>query len=373
MSFLNLEALFCTSSAYACQSNAGLHYVMNLHNRPSSSHSPHDPFHPHLPAPSSQPQLSGRLPSNAYSFRVQHPSQLDYAHNHAHPQPTYPAVQSHAHGPYGVPITPAYGHGYDRNSSLVNYLTPLSGPPQPPHLSHSAHSAHTHLLNTPMHASGSNPLDSPTGGSGAASVGVGGGSNALLGSMQWDPPLLARYAEFQLQQNHQRQQRALLEQQRQQLADLGIPVEDSSLLDQIFGNASTSNQNGELASTSHTTGTIGGTGDHAGQSGSMGMDQSGDNTSDNGGAFEWPSVSNASKRETNEGLYNQITSLVNTSRGSGGGGADSGGDGGVDTADGSRYEAKEDGNGGGGGGGGWGDDMPPFPSPTSTGEHRISA
>jgi MADS-box transcription factor len=46
--------------------------------------------------------------------------------------------------------------------------------------------------------------------------------------------MLSRYAEYQLQQNHQRQQRILLERQRHQLAELGIPVDDSGLLDQLF-------------------------------------------------------------------------------------------------------------------------------------------
>ena len=93
----------------------------------------------------------------------------------------------------------------------------------------------------------------------------------------------------------------------------------------------------------------------------MAMDQSGGNSPENGGAFEWPSVSNVPKRETNEGLYNQITSLVNASRGSGGGGG-SGADGRDMTDSGGRYDPKEDGPGtGGGGNGGWGDEMPPFP------------
>ena len=55
------------------------------------------------------------------------------------------------------------------------------------------------------------------------------------GAHQWDPAILQRYAEFQLQQNHQRQQRLLLERQRSQLAEMGIPVDDTALLDHIFG------------------------------------------------------------------------------------------------------------------------------------------
>jgi MADS-box transcription factor len=59
-------------------------------------------------------------------------------------------------------------------------------------------------------------------------------NNFMPNNMQWDPDMLSRYAEYQLQQNHQRQQRILLERQRHQLAELGIPVDDSGLLDQLF-------------------------------------------------------------------------------------------------------------------------------------------
>ena len=70
----------------------------------------------------------------------------------------------------------------------------------------------------------------------------------LPNPVEWDPNLLSGYAEFQLQQNHHRQQIALLERQRQQLAELGIPVEDKSLLDQLLG---VNTGNGET-STAHT-------------------------------------------------------------------------------------------------------------------------
>lgn len=59
-------------------------------------------------------------------------------------------------------------------------------------------------------------------------------NNFMPNNMQWDQDMLSRYAEFQLQQNHQRQQRILLERQRHQLAELGIPVDDTGLLDQLF-------------------------------------------------------------------------------------------------------------------------------------------
>jgi MADS-box transcription factor len=73
-------------------------------------------------------------------------------------------------------------------------------------------------------------------------------------NMQWDPDMLSRYAEYQLQQNHQRQQRILLERQRHQLAELGIPVDDSGLLDQIFagGPSAGPSQTPQQASSSHS-------------------------------------------------------------------------------------------------------------------------
>ncbi len=52
--------------------------------------------------------------------------------------------------------------------------------------------------------------------------------------IQWDPNLLSRYAEYRLQQNHQRQQRALLDRQRQQLAELGILSDEKTLMEQLF-------------------------------------------------------------------------------------------------------------------------------------------
>ncbi|WWC60867.1 uncharacterized protein I303_103443 [Kwoniella dejecticola CBS 10117] len=55
------------------------------------------------------------------------------------------------------------------------------------------------------------------------------------GNIQWNEQLIAKYAEFQLQQNHQRQQRLLLERQRHQLQQMGVPVDERSLLDEIFG------------------------------------------------------------------------------------------------------------------------------------------
>lgn len=136
---------------------------------------------------------------------------------------------------------------------------------------------------------------------------------------QWDPNLLARYAEFQLQQNHQRQQRALLEMQRQQLAELGVPLDDKSLLDDIFGmNAGPSTQGRSMSD-----GALAGLGPGGGLGADLGMSSS-------GGDFIWPTVSSKPR--------------------SGGGGA------------------REDEHGGA-----WGyglGDEGPFPSPHSTEEAR---
>lgn len=93
----------------------------------------------------------------------------------------------------------------------------------------------------------------------------------LPGNMQWDPQLVARFAEYQMQQNHQKQQRVLLERQRAQLAEMGIPIDDRTLLDQIFGNGPVNSTSPLPQAESHESGAGGG-------------------CSGGGGAFEWPSV-----------------------------------------------------------------------------------
>lgn len=86
-------------------------------------------------------------------------------------------------------------------------------------------------------------------------------NNLMPNNMQWDPEMVSRYAEYQLQQNHQRQQRILLERQRHQLAELGIPTDDSQLLDQIFaggqgaGMVPTPQQGSSSHSHPHSSGT----------------------------------------------------------------------------------------------------------------------
>ena len=102
--------------------------------------------------------------------------------------------------------------------------------------------------------------------SGMSGGGSGGmGSMSLppnMGGIQWDANLAARYAEFQLQQNHQRQQRLLLERQRAQLAELGVNLDgDRRLLEDVFG-ASASAGRG-MQSQSHGQGQGQGHGHHA--------------------------------------------------------------------------------------------------------------
>ncbi|WVQ71912.1 hypothetical protein IAR50_001454 [Cryptococcus sp. DSM 104548] len=73
--------------------------------------------------------------------------------------------------------------------------------------------------------------------------------------IHWDQSMLAKYAEFQLQQDHQRQQRLLLEKQRQQLQELGVPLDEKSLLDDIFGGVgSARNGNGGESSSASAKG-----------------------------------------------------------------------------------------------------------------------
>lgn len=99
--------------------------------------------------------------------------------------------------------------------------------------------------------------------------------------------MLSRYAEFQLQQNHQRQQRILLEKQRVQLAELGIPVDDSGLLDQLFAGSMPPAQ----ASSSHSHGQ------------SQGTPQGDDMDS----GFIWPTAQSGSSRHHNHSGHNHTS------------------------------------------------------------------
>ena len=171
------------------QSLAGLQYAMNLHQgHPQQEPEALGNFFAHTQPPINIPHLN-RIPPSSYPFRVP-PSKSG---GHAHPPLEMPMPQ---YSPFPMTHTPG---AYHQPSNMLN--------PIPPNLAqHYSQAQHAHPQ-----------------------------PGLLPGNMQWDQNLLAKYAEFQLQQNHQRQQRALLEKQRQQLAELGIPVEDKSLLDRLFG------------------------------------------------------------------------------------------------------------------------------------------
>ena len=149
----------------------------------------------------------------------------------------------------------------------ASYLSrqPFAGAPQPsPYYS--------------AHGPGSHPGEPPVPG---LPTQVPGGQ-----PIQWDQNLLARYAEFQLQQNHQRQQRILLEKQRQQLAELGVPLDEKNLLDEIFGGVGASRS---------ASGGAGPSGADPGSASLMGL---GNTTSEgreegNGVEFIWPLSNNA--------------------------------------------------------------------------------
>ncbi|ORY29967.1 hypothetical protein BCR39DRAFT_530351 [Naematelia encephala] len=159
-----------------------LHYALNSHALPGPSHNPHESY--------TNPSTQYRLPPNATAFRV-----ATLSNQHYPPPPQQPQHQHQQQQ--------QYYSGYPPASTPSHQQQP---PPQP------------QQLQQPQQQQAYYPT--------------------LPSGMQWDPALVARYAEFQLQQNHQRQQRALLERQRQQLAELGIPVEDKTLLDQLFGGMS---------------------------------------------------------------------------------------------------------------------------------------
>ncbi|ORX33807.1 hypothetical protein BD324DRAFT_200472 [Kockovaella imperatae] len=355
-----------TSSRHRDASIAGLQYAMNMHQRPSSAQSQH--------ATQANGATAGRLPGNAYNYHVQHPSQLDYSREYSsQPQGHYSSGPS-----YAQPASSSYNH--DR--SPMSYMNTMSGSTAQPLMNHT----HTLPAPVPMAPGGPTTLSS---------------SQYVPSNMQWDPALLARYAEFQLHQNHQRQQRALLEQQRQQLADLGIPVEDKSLLDQLFGNNASGNGahngGGSAANSVPASGPL--TGDSHNEpmnTGSAPPILMGDQEDDlmsrhnadpgsahhsfestrqsfdsNHHAFEWPNVGappadrgddshpqNAGQHggERDEGLYKQLSALVNASH-RGGPGADDGHE------DVDRRMKEEH----------WGpDDFQPFPSPASAGDLRAA-
>lgn len=142
---------------------------------------------------------------------------LNYAMNLG---PSTAAAQTLASFPSSLP--PSHAHPYAQPSyfrSSANPLSALQSSPQlKPHMD--AYSpVYGHSAPLPSSAP---PMNFPP----------------TMGGLQWDPALLQRYAEFQLQQNHQRQHRLLLQRQREQLALMGVGVGaegERRLLDDIFG------------------------------------------------------------------------------------------------------------------------------------------
>ncbi|KAK4689114.1 hypothetical protein P7C73_g1002, partial [Tremellales sp. Uapishka_1] len=156
---------------------ASLQYALGLHNSTSPYANP--PYPPQPPMNTVYaPYIPAGLPSNAWHGRIPEISHMPL-HQQQHPQP----AQYH----YPPPTPPPLFGGQGTNRMQQQQV------PQPDPRSTQQY------------------------------------------QMKWDPEMLARYAEFQLQQSHQKQQRALLQKQREQLAELGIPVEETSLLDELFG------------------------------------------------------------------------------------------------------------------------------------------
>ncbi|KIR32883.1 transcriptional activator [Cryptococcus deuterogattii 2001/935-1] len=196
----------------------------------------------------------------------------------------------------GVPqlaIHPSYPHSPNGHPGYLGYpgslfgvqapylsRQPFAGAPQPPPYygarGPGSHAAEPPMAGVPAQMPGSQPI-------------------------QWDQNLLARYAEFQLQQNHQRQQRILLEKQRQQLAELGVPLDEKNLLDEIFGGV------GAGRSGSGNAGTFG-----AG-SGSVPLAGLGNTASDgreegNSLEFIWPLGNNAAAAPSGDEDRNDVSS-----------------------------------------------------------------
>ncbi|WRT67374.1 uncharacterized protein IL334_004345 [Kwoniella shivajii] len=258
---------------------AGLHYAMNLHtgypnpNNPSSSADPRYLSNLSIPSSSSRdrdiydreirsnniinnnnsaipidiPQLP-KLPSDGASYRSQMTSGLNNSYG-----PNQSQSQSHSHS-QGLGPGPGSGpSNYESNSTPFIYSNhpqsylqhqqthlgsaEIPGPGHPYGVSEQSYRStlqQSPLGHLPMQSSQSTLALGPSGSS-IIPPGVGG--------IQWDQSLVTRYAEFQLQQNHQRQQRLLLERQRHQLQQMGVPVDERSLLDEIFGGMMSNNNN----------------------------------------------------------------------------------------------------------------------------------
>nr|XP_019002201.1 uncharacterized protein I203_05342 [Kwoniella mangroviensis CBS 8507]OCF65662.1 hypothetical protein I203_05342 [Kwoniella mangroviensis CBS 8507] len=150
--------------------------------------------------------------------------------------------------------------------------------------------------------------------SGNVSTSQGMANVSRPGGIQWNENLLAKYAEFQLQQNHQKQQRLLLERQRYQLQQMGVPVDERSLLDEIFGgNLSQAQAQAQGGSQAYGSTTAGGAG------GGIILPIEDSNPTGTGGSadFVWPLGNNRSTTTNHpEDQFMPHDQSGNTSRGS---------------------------------------------------------
>ncbi|WWC89800.1 uncharacterized protein L201_004726 [Kwoniella dendrophila CBS 6074] len=284
---------------------AALQYAMNMHSSHVHGHGHHqaiqqDPrFHQHLHAhgsgrdryndlgnnesrhlnqiPVDIPQLP-KLPSDGAAYRTSITSGIGGA---SIPQSAY--YGSSSINPGSNQYVPSQSIYQGINGSGQSYI-PSTG------ISQSSDSM--------LSSSHSQQYISPSQNGLTSSAGMAG-----PGGIQWNENLIAKYAEFQLQQNHQRQQRLLLERQRYQLQQMGVPVDERSLLDEIFGgggngNDQSQNQNQSSSSMSnhHTEGeSFNGNGNNNAAGNMMlSIDDSASNSNSGGGGggqqsdFVWP-------------------------------------------------------------------------------------
>ncbi|WWD16171.1 hypothetical protein CI109_100596 [Kwoniella shandongensis] len=202
---------------------AGLHYALNMHQVPGQPPSGSGDYAAQMQhRQEAYDQSEGSYGQNTLMPHLprQPPDAISYRTSSA---PTLPLGVSTPHLSASSPYPPSQG-----SSSAMNYYG-QSFPNQGHQHSFQAQRQQQQQQSFQQHSNGAYvPASSavpptPTG-------------HPVDGMpMQWDQGLLTRYAEYQLQQNHQKQQRLLLERQRQQLADMGVPVDQRSLLDDIFG------------------------------------------------------------------------------------------------------------------------------------------
>ncbi|WVF71937.1 hypothetical protein IAT40_006747 [Kwoniella sp. CBS 6097] len=207
---------------------AGLQYALNMHSAPTTTTSTNNAD------PRYASQYAG--PSRETYAREAQVNPSDMYSNHAAAMPVPANVPQLPRLPSdGAAYRLPHSIGHASASQLSQGLTYSPGIP-PSSAQYMQTHPHSHLPSQ-------DGLHPSLGGS-AGFVSAAGLPPTAPAGFQWDQNLIARYAEFQLQQNHQRQQRILLEKQRQQLAHLGVPLDDRSLLDEIFGGMSSSGGGG---------------------------------------------------------------------------------------------------------------------------------